>query len=221
MGRCGLGARAYSGTQSEDGRHHEGHAERTIPLFPELRPYLAAVFDEAEPGTTHVITRYRNPSQNLRTHMLRIIRKAGLTPWEKPFQNCRSSRETELCETFPLHVVTAWLGNTAPVAMKHYLQVREQDFDRAAGSAQAAKIRRSNPRKAVARSRNQNRATMKIPLFCRVLRVSATPCKTGDSHPRFERGLNGPEPFVLPLHQRGAGGGQIPGKRSKAAGGFG
>ena len=37
--------------------------------------------------------------------MHRIIRRAGLTPWPKPFQNLRSTRETELAETYPLHVV--------------------------------------------------------------------------------------------------------------------
>lgn len=34
----------------------------------------------------------------------------------------------------PIHVVTAWLGNTPSVAMKHYLQVVEDDFQRANGS---------------------------------------------------------------------------------------
>src|SRR5208283_3720065 len=34
---------------------------------------------------------------------------------------------------FPIHVVTAWIGNTVKVAMKHYLQVTDADFDRAAG----------------------------------------------------------------------------------------
>ncbi|MBN2476976.1 MAG: hypothetical protein JXB62_20375, partial [Pirellulales bacterium] len=34
---------------------------------------------------------------------------------------------------FPLHVVTRWLGNTPRIAMKHYLQVTEDDAARAAG----------------------------------------------------------------------------------------
>ena len=34
------------------------------------------------------------------------IKRAGLTPWPKLFQNLRSTRETELAETFPLHVMT-------------------------------------------------------------------------------------------------------------------
>ena len=34
-------------------------------------------------------------------------------------------------ETYPVHVVTAWLGNTASVAAKHYLQTTEEHFDKA------------------------------------------------------------------------------------------
>jgi hypothetical protein len=62
----------------------------------------------------------------------RIIRRAGLTPWPKLFQNLRSTRETELAQHHPIHVVCAWLGNSPAVATKHYLQVRDEDFERAA-----------------------------------------------------------------------------------------
>ena len=40
---------------------------------------------------------------------------------------------------FPLHVVTAWLGNTPQVASKHYLQVTDEHFAQAtAGVLQKA-----------------------------------------------------------------------------------
>jgi hypothetical protein len=79
-----------------------------------------------------VITRYRDATQNLRTQFGRILRKAGLKPWPKPFQNLRSTRETELAERWPLHVVCAWMGNSQPVAAKHYLQVTDEHFEQAA-----------------------------------------------------------------------------------------
>jgi hypothetical protein len=66
----------------------------------------------------------------------RINRKAGLTPWPKLFQNLRSTRETELAEEFPIHVVCDWIGNTEAVATKHYLQTTEAHFDRATQKAQ-------------------------------------------------------------------------------------
>jgi integrase len=115
--------------------HIVGKESRVVPLFPELRPYLEAAFDRAEPGTVHVITICRSGEKNFRTRMERIIERAGLTPWPKLFQNLRSTRETELAESFPLHVVTAWIGNSQPVALKHYLQVTDDHFDRAVAGA--------------------------------------------------------------------------------------
>lgn len=113
-------------------KHHEGKGERWIPLFPELRTLLLEVAERAEPGTEYVITRHRDQAANLRTHMERIIKRAGLTPWPKLFQNLRASRQTELAQRYPIHVVCAWLGNSQPVAAKHYLQVRDEDFASAA-----------------------------------------------------------------------------------------
>src|SRR5262249_37390089 len=113
--------------------HHDGKETRLVPIFPELRPHLSEAFDLAEPGTEFVITIVRSEKKNFRTRMERIIQRAGLQPWEKLFQNLRSSRETELCEQFPLHVVCEWIGNSQIVAAKHYLQIRDSDYDRAAG----------------------------------------------------------------------------------------
>jgi len=115
--------------------HHTGGESRLIPIFPELRPYLEEVFDAAEPGQQYLITRYRSKNSNLRTQLLRIIKKAGIDPWPKLFQNLRSTRETELAESFPLHVVCAWIGNTQAVAAKHYLQVTDDHFEKAAQKA--------------------------------------------------------------------------------------
>jgi integrase len=117
---------------------HEGKGERWVPIFPELRPLLEQAFSEVEPGIEYVVTRYRLTSCNLRTQFMRIIRRAGLTPWPRIFQNLRSTRETELAETWPLHVVTAWIGNSGRVAQKHYLQVTDSHFERATQTAQNA-----------------------------------------------------------------------------------
>jgi len=129
--------------------HHEGKGERIVPLFPELRPYLEKVFDEAEPCSEFVITRYRKRNANLRTQLDRIIKRAGLRPWPKRFQNLRSTRETELADKFPMHVVCAWLGNSERVAQKHYLQVTDAHFEAAQKAAQypsAASCNTSQPK---------------------------------------------------------------------------
>ena len=109
----------------------QGKAYRVIPLFPELRLLLEKAFDDAEPGTLYVITKYRDSNANLRTQFKRILKRAGVQPWERLFQNLRATRETELANEYPLHVVTAWLGNTEKVASKHYLQVTDSHFEQA------------------------------------------------------------------------------------------
>ena len=102
-----------------------------VPLFARLQIILLAALEQAEPGAEFVITRYRDSRSNLRTQAHRIIRRAGLEPWEKVFQNCRSSLETELVEDFPIQTVTSWLGNSPQIAQRHYLQVREEHFEKA------------------------------------------------------------------------------------------
>lgn len=118
--------------RSSKTEHHEGGDCRIIPMFPELRPYLQQAFDEAEPGTEYVITRYRDANANLRTQLERIISKAKVKPWPKLFHNLRSTRQTELAEKYPIHVVCQWIGNSRAIAQEHYLQVTDAHFAEAA-----------------------------------------------------------------------------------------
>ena len=113
--------------------HHEGKGSRVVPLFPEIKKFLDEAYfqDSDSPRTEFVTARRRDGNVNLRTQLERIIAKAGLTPWPKLFQNLRSTRETELAEHFPAHVVCAWLGNSEAVARKHYLQVTDDHFEQA------------------------------------------------------------------------------------------
>jgi len=111
--------------------HHEGKESRIIPLFPELRKPLVDVYTEAPEGTEWVITRYREKYSNLRTQFGRIIRKAGLKVWQKPWHNMRATRQTELAEKYPIHVVCEWIGNSRAVAQEHYLQLTDAHFTQA------------------------------------------------------------------------------------------
>ncbi|MHB9044497.1 MAG: tyrosine-type recombinase/integrase [Pirellulales bacterium] len=110
---------------------HEGKESRDVPIFPELLPHLEAVRAESGPGAIYVISKQRLGSMNLRTQLERIMDRAGVREWPRLFQNMRASRETELAQQYPLHVVTAWIGNSAMIAAQHYLQVTDQDFTNA------------------------------------------------------------------------------------------
>ncbi len=169
--------------------HLPGGGRRVVPIFPELRPYLAEAFELAEPGAVRVITRYGDGRQNLRTQFQRIIRRAGREPWERLFHNLRSSRQTELTETFPAHVVAKWLGNTVEVATQHYLQVTEDHFRRAAKSGAVA-LQNSVQQPAAPTSTEwqaEPESTQKSG-FCELVRLDANPCGVVD-YPRQESNL--------------------------------
>ena len=109
-----------------------GKAIREVPLFPEVRQALGELYLEPDGGEYVIATNDRSSQKNLRTVFEKILRKAGVDPWQRLFQNLRASRETELAQDHAIHLVTAWLGNTPKVAMEHYLQVRDEDFTKAA-----------------------------------------------------------------------------------------
>jgi hypothetical protein len=78
-----------------------------------------------------VISRIRNPKTNLRSQMIRILKRAEIKVWPKLFQNLRSSRESELIKVHGMEVACAWIGHTPAVAMKHYLQITDEDYEKA------------------------------------------------------------------------------------------
>jgi len=116
--------------------HHIGKETRIVPIFAELRPYLEDVFDPAAdyvlPSLQHEAAKRGDwRAVNLRTRFEKIVKRAGVTQWPRLWHNLRASRQTELEERFPSHVVCAWLGNSEKIAREHYLQVREVDFAKA------------------------------------------------------------------------------------------
>lgn len=132
--------------------HHVGKASRVVPLFTELRPYLEDVFELRHDGNKvdlakkdldfvlpslqrEAVQRGDWRAVNLGTRFQKIIKRAGLTPWPRLWHNLRASRQTELEENFPSHVVCAWLGNSVAVAAKHYLQVLDSHFTKATQKA--------------------------------------------------------------------------------------
>jgi len=119
----------FTVTSDKTERHGKGH--RTLPLFPDLAEILRERLEQAPHDSEFVIERYRAANCNLRTQFERIIKRAGLKPWSRLFHNLRATRQTELTDLYPAHVVSAWLGNTVSVATTHYLGVTDAHFDRA------------------------------------------------------------------------------------------
>ncbi len=117
--------------------HHLGKGRRVMPILPQTLPHLQALWDVASEGAEYVFERLRNRASNtganwgavnLRTHLLRLIDRAGLTPWPKLWHNMRASAQTDLADKLPGHVVSQFLGNSEAVAARHYLQVTDEHF---------------------------------------------------------------------------------------------
>jgi len=123
--------------------HQEGRGLRTCPLFPEVRQVLSEAFEIYGGESEYVVdmAAYRAAAQgpngwqnaNLRTQFLKLIAKAGLEPWPRLFHSMRASRQTELEEEFPSHVVCGWIGNSVAIAKQSYLLTTEEHFAKAAG----------------------------------------------------------------------------------------
>ena len=125
------GGRVRMTVDSPKSEHHEGKAYRVVPIFPEVGPFLEQAWHRADERAEYVVEAWRSQVKNLRTRMLRAIRRAGLKAWTKLFQNLRSSCQTDLEEQFPSHIVCTRLGNSERIAREHYLQVIDTHFAKA------------------------------------------------------------------------------------------
>ena len=157
--------------------HHEGRGVRSVPIFPELMPYLQAAWDRAPEGAEYVVDKpaYRAAANtgegwknaNLRTQFLKKLAKAGVKPWARLFHSMRASRQTELEHQYPTHVVCAWLGNSPQVARKSYLLVTDADFAKAIseGGAQSGAVDPQNGAKSgTVGSRTESQAQEASPI---------------------------------------------------------
>jgi len=61
----------------------------------------------------------RAKSGNIIAPFRKIVTNANAQPWPRPWQNMRSSCETDLAAKFPVYLVGVWLRKSAIVAAKH------------------------------------------------------------------------------------------------------
>ena len=115
--------------------HHEGKDKRQVPLFPELERRFQEFYDTLPEGCEDLIFPAEStipptisPKKSLSSWIKKVANRAGVELWEKPFQNCRSSRDTELRKIFPEYLVNRWIGHTQQVAEAYYTQILPSDF---------------------------------------------------------------------------------------------
>ena len=112
-----------------------GKGERIVALFPNLLTALNDLSSLAKPGMScpanaYVIQRYRDSEANMRITFNKIVGRAGIAQFPKPFMTLPASRQAELEGTgrYRNHVLNDWLGHSGAIAETHYLQTTEFDY---------------------------------------------------------------------------------------------
>jgi len=109
--------------------HHDGKEGRLVPLFPELKKELESLwFDQSSEGRKFVINRYRDAAQNLRTTFGKIVKRAGLEMFPRPFDNMRMTRSNEVYRKWGAFLESQWIGHSRRVREDHYLSITDADF---------------------------------------------------------------------------------------------
>ena len=108
--------------------HHDGGESLLISLFPELRTYLEQCWEEAEPGSDFVVTRYRSRELEFADAIIVDYSPGWSGTLAEAVSEPTRHRKTELTQSFSLHVVCARIDNSTTVATKHYLQVTDEHF---------------------------------------------------------------------------------------------
>ena len=106
-------------------------ASRVIPTEPQLHDVLVEGYDLAKSGATLIAPVSHN---NLRREFHRLIRRAGLEPWDDCFQVLRRNCDTDWSAEYPPAIVASWMGHSPSVSQRYYLQVPDELFEKVAQS---------------------------------------------------------------------------------------
>lgn len=124
-------------------------------------------------------------NSNPRTTFNKIIRRAGLTPWPRPFHNLRAIRETELVVSYLVEIVMGWLGNTPSIAMRHYLMTTDAHFESAIQGDGAAEKAAQNPARQPhipsGKASQVKNAGIEKTLKSKAIRDGAVPCENNET----------------------------------------
>ncbi|MBQ5789696.1 MAG: tyrosine-type recombinase/integrase [Thermoguttaceae bacterium] len=104
---------------------------RVCPMFAPVRVELERLREiRGDKAGVFVVESLRTVS-HLRTTFPKLIYRAGLEPWSKPFQNLRSSASTDVSNKYGAKCESDWLGHGADVSLTHYQQIPPETVERA------------------------------------------------------------------------------------------
>jgi integrase len=116
--------------------HHEGHAQRMVPITPKLMKLLQDRFAEAAEGQQHLVAISGKGAVIRQARAL--WKRAGVEPWKRLWQTLRQSCEKQWAMTFPQYAVSKWIGHSITISGRHYANdVPDELFAKAAGPSNA------------------------------------------------------------------------------------
>lgn len=106
-----------------------GHDRRTVPLDQRLREALDKL-----PHVGLAFPSYQGSHSNTTSALKKLCAKAGVTWWDRPFDNMRASCITDWIRTYwtpgsryTVMDIAEWAGHDPKTMLKHYAQVRKED----------------------------------------------------------------------------------------------
>ena len=101
---------------------------RIVPLVPTLLAILQDAFNQADEGSTKIVT-HSASSTNIHRGLEKIITRAGIVPWDDLLQTLRRCAESDFAKHNPQHAVSKWIGHSMTVSERHYLQVDDETLN--------------------------------------------------------------------------------------------
>ena len=114
-----VGQNRFTVRSPKTGRHH---AERIVPLFPELR----IEFDKHDKMSEFVIMSFQDTSWNLYDLFQEISEAAGIGRIKCPFVNMHRSKE--VLRRWGSQKESLWIGHSERVMGDHYFQLSDEDY---------------------------------------------------------------------------------------------
>ena len=105
-------------------------------------------------------------------------------------------------ESYPSHVVVAWIGHSETVARKHYLQVTDANFERATSKVLAPQAAPQLCGVIETEENTESAKNEKTVVFTAFSAEFASLPEEQITRPGLEPGTTEPKSVVLPLHHR-------------------
>ena len=103
---------------------------RPVPMFKELRDAMSDLWDDAGEKVEWIFPNLQSHAHTT-AKFKALCKRAGITPWNRTFDNMRASCITDWMRAYhgnrTIAEIAAWAGHSPKTLMDHYEQIRHED----------------------------------------------------------------------------------------------